>query len=149
VTNGWNRVIRYWGYTYMYHRHSSNGVITDMMSEIHYTIIAFIGGEHRKLSSRHCFPWSLMFTSYEGNTWFIISKLLWYSNYNYGTGLGKKRMFNTFPDLLVSGAVHRATTYCFPLHYICLGCPPGCLPRQQIFCTTSKLSYYFYIVKIM
>ena len=87
----------------MYHRHSSNCVTTDMMSEIHYTIIAFIGGEHRKLSSRHCFPWSLMFTSYEGNTCFIISKLLWYCNYNYGTGLGKNGLLTHFPTSWCQG----------------------------------------------
>ena len=31
------------------------------------------------------------------------------------------------------GIVNRATTYCPPLHYICLGCSAGFLPRQQFF----------------
>ena len=41
----------------------------------------------------------------------------------------KKKDFNTPP--VVMG--------CLPLHYICLGCSPGCLPCQQIFHKTSKL----------
>ena len=46
----------------------------------------------------------------------------------------------------LSGVVDRTTTYWLPLHYICLGCPPGCLPRQQIFRKKpSELSSYFYI----
>ena len=32
-------------------------------------------------------------------------------------------------------------------HNICVCCPPDCLPCQQIFCKTSKLSYYFYLEK--
>ena len=34
-----------------------------------------------------------------------------------------------------------------PLHYICLSCQLGCIPRHQNFRKTSKLSYYFNIVK--
>jgi hypothetical protein len=48
---------------------------------------------------------------------------------------------------LFSGVVDRSTTNCLPLHYIYLGCPSGYLHCQQIFSITSKLSYYFYIVK--
>jgi hypothetical protein len=54
--------------------------------------------------------------------------------YNYGTGLKKNYAFSS--HFRLSGVTDRATTYCFPLHHICLGCSPGCLPR-----------YYFYIVK--
>ena len=36
-----------------------------------------------------------------------------------------------------SGVVDRATTYCYPLTCICL----GCRPRHQIFRKTSELSY--------
>ena len=75
---------------------------------------------------------NLMFTSYEGNDCFIIPKL-------------KKKGFST--HFRLSGIVDRVTTYCLPLHYICLGCSLGCLPRLQIFSKTSKLSYYFYIVQ--
>jgi hypothetical protein len=57
----------------------------------------------------------------------------------------KKKTFSTHFGM--SGIVDRVTTYCFPLHYICLCCSPGCLPHQQIFSKTSKLSYYFYMVK--
>ena len=67
----------------------------------------------------------------------------WYKKKNYGTGL-KKNGFSTHFRLL--GVVDWATTYSLPLHYICLGCPLGCFPRHHIFCKTSKLSYYFYIV---
>ena len=42
-----------------------------------------------------------------------------------------------------SGVVNHVTTCCLSLQYICLGCPP----RHQIFRKTSKLSYYFHIVK--
>ena len=50
---------------------------------------------------------------------------------HYETGLVKKREFST--RFRLSEAVHRATTYCFPLYYICLGCSPGCLSRQVFF----------------
>ena len=52
----------------------------------------------------------------------------------------KNSIFNTLPGVKV---VDRATTYCLPLHYIYLGCSPGCLPCQQISRKTSKLSEYF------
>ena len=96
---------------------------------------------------------NLMFTSYEGNNYFIKTWMFcfsrrqqnnfWYKKKNYGTGL-KKNGFSTHFRLL--GVVDWATTYSLPLHYICLGCPLGCFPRHHIFCKTSKLSYYFYIV---
>ena len=47
----------------------------------------------------------------------------------------------------LSWAVDQATTYYLPLPYICLSCSPCCLLPRQIFSKTSKLSYYFYIVK--
>ena len=47
-------------------------------------------------------------------------------NYNYVTGLKKKRIFNILP--------------------VVMGCSPGCLPRQQIFRKISKLFYYFYMI---
>jgi hypothetical protein len=82
-----------------------------------YIVIAFIWGEHRKLSTRE-------------NT---ITKPDW------------KNECSTYFQL--SMVVDRVTTTCcVPLHYIYLGCLPGCLPCQQIFIKTSKLSYYFYIV---
>jgi hypothetical protein len=34
----------------------------------------------------------------------------------------------------------------WPLHFICLGCLPCCLPRHELFPKTCKLSYYFFIV---
>jgi hypothetical protein len=46
-----------------------------------------------------------------------------------------------------SGIVDQTTTYCLPLHYICIGCLQGCFPRHQIFQKTFKLSNYFHIVK--
>jgi hypothetical protein len=47
------------------------------------------------------------------------------------------------------GVVDWATTYCLPLHYICLGCPPRCFPHHQMRCfphhqffrKTSTFSY--------
>jgi hypothetical protein len=47
----------------------------------------------------------------------------------------------TEPDWLL-GVVDRETTYFLPKHYICLFCPPGCLP-----CKTSKLSYFYTVNK--
>ena len=41
----------------------------------------------------------------------------------------------------LSGAVDRGQTYCWD-------CPPDCLPRQQIFSKTSKLSYYFIVKNV-
>ena len=41
-----------------------------------------------------------------------------------------------------SEIVDRATTYCPPLHYICLGFSSGYLPRQHFFRKTSELFYY-------
>jgi len=49
---------------------------------------------------------------------------------NWWTRL-KKKGFSTHFQL--SWVVDQATTYCLPLHYICLGCPPGCFLRHQIF----------------
>ena len=73
--------------------------------------------------------------------------------FGLSTGLQTWRQPIVSLYIIFVGVVHRvvdrATTYCFSLHYICLGCLPGYLPLPQIFCKTSKLSYYFYIVKIM
>jgi hypothetical protein len=33
----------------------------------------------------------------------------------------------------LSEVVDRVTAYSLPLHFICLGCLPGCIPLQQIF----------------
>ena len=102
----------------------------------------------------------LMFNSYEGNNCFIIPKLHLYSKmfktwmfcfakdnkiiYNYGTGLKKTPDFQHTSGChgLLTGlqpVVNRPTTYCFPLHYICLGCSLGGLHRQQIFRKRSLL----------
>ena len=48
----------------------------------------------------------------------------------------------------LSLVTHRSTTCCPPFRYIYCGCQPDYLLRQQIFNNTSKLSYYFYIVKM-
>ena len=73
----------------------------------------------------------------------VVNQNVWYRKYNDGTGL--KKGFPTY--FRVSGVVDWATTYCFPLYYIYLGCSPGCLPREQISRNTFKWSYYFHIVK--
>jgi hypothetical protein len=52
----------------------------------------------------------------------------------------KKRIFNTLP--VVRGC--RPVDNLLSSFTLCL----GCLPRQEIFRKTSKLSYYFYIAKI-
>ena len=73
-----------------------------------------------------------------------------YRKYTYRIILKKKLIFNTLPvfkgcrpgdNLLFT----KGQPFYFPLHYISLGCSPGCLPRQQIFRKTSKLSYYFIV----
>jgi len=61
------------------------------------------------------------------------------SSKHYETGLVKKIEFSK--RFRLSEAVHRATTYCLTLYYICLGCSPGCLSRQVFFRKTSKLSF--------
>ena len=65
-----------------------------------------------------------------------------YGKENTFTKLEKKKNSTHFWLL---GVVDWATTYCLPLHYICLGCPPRCFPHHQIFRKTSTLSYYIYI----
>jgi len=104
-------------------------------------MITFIWGEHRMLST-----WGGLFT--RGlTTWCSPHRCFVEDNkiiFVIEKTITKKSVFSTHFRLL--GVVDHVTTYCLPLHYIRLGCPPGCLLRRQIFCKTSKLSYYFYIV---
>ena len=74
-----------------------------------------------------------MFCFVEDNK--IISSL----RFNYGTGMKRKKGFSTHFQL--SYIPDWATPCCLPLHNICLERPTCCLPRQQIFRKTSKLSY--------
>ena len=95
-----------------------------------YTMIAFIWGEHRKLST-----WEWLFYLWRVDNCFNLC----YSRIVilYGTGLKT--------DFQHTSGYQSCRSGCLPLYYICLGCPSGCFPRHQIFCKTSKLSYYFYI----
>ena len=76
-----------------------------------------------------------------------------YGKYNYGTWLKKKPAWSTHVRL--SGVVDRATTNCRPVDnqlfpstlYIFALFTTDLFTRQQFFRKTSKLSYYFYIVK--
>ena len=70
-----------------------------------------------------------------------------YQELQTGRALPVIRSCRPGEHFLLSGVVDLVTTYCLPLHYICLGCPQDCSPCHTIFCKTSKLSYYFYIVK--
>ena len=112
--------------------------------------------EYPSLKYNYCLHMrSTSCTSYKGNNCFILSKILlrcWMfcfvednkiisgsRKYNCETLLYQK-VFSTHCRL---SEVDRAISYCLPLHYICLDCPPSYFPRRQIFRKTSKLSYFF------
>ena len=91
-----------------------------------------------------------MYCFVEGNksyqyTWILIpSKSFLYKNIQLRIRTIKAYFIYTRPVVRIGDPV---TCYCLSTYYIY--CPPCCLYRQQNFRKTSKLSYYFYMVKIM
>ena len=68
-----------------------------------------------------------------------------YGKYNYGTWLKKNPAWSTHVRL--SGVVDRATTNCFPLHYISLRCSQPIFSLVSNFFVKHPNCHYFYIVK--
>jgi hypothetical protein len=103
---------------------------------VQYAITVFIWDDHWTFSTRGCLFYPMFCFAEEKQILSRIENRIPESDW-------KKRFLTHFR---LPGVVDKATTYHFPLNYICLSCLPGCLPRQQIVCKTSKLFYYFYIV---
>jgi hypothetical protein len=83
--------------------------------------------------------YSKMFKNVEDNTMIVDIE-----NRITEPGWKKNRIFKTLPVVRgYSGLQPIVSVY---LHYICLGCSPSCLPRQQDIRKTSKLSYYILLL---
>jgi hypothetical protein len=114
-----------------------------------YTIIAFIWGEHRKPSGKttlECWQLDVHFIArqqlfyYAETTLKMFKTWIFYSvednkiistfrKYNCRTRLKKK--ISKSLAVVRTGFRDRMTTYCLPLHYICLDSSPDCLPSCE------------------
>ena len=64
----------------------------------------------------------------------LFSSTLYLFGLSTGLQTGRKPVVSLYIIYVwvVHRVIDRATTCCFPLHYICLGCPPGCRPGDNL-----------------